>query len=71
MTHVHSLGALIFQDWTTLRQVLHTLLYRLDHHCPWRQLGIAKMEGPMPTRDMADMRLLKFQTLMSVPRSTT
>ena len=71
MTHVHSLGTLIFQDWTTLRQVLHTLLYRLDHHCPWRQLGIAKMEGPMPTRDMADMRLFKFQTLMSVPRPTT
>ena len=71
MEQVHGLGTQIFQDWATLQQVLHALHYRLEHHCPWRQLGVARMEGPMPSQDMVDLRLFKFRTLMTVHRPVT
>ena len=65
-----SLGAHIFRDWSTLESVLHMLHYRIRHECPWRRLGIARLEGPSPNRETVDFRFKKAITLLQVPLDT-
>ena len=64
------LGEQIFRDWSTLESVLHMLHYRVQHGCPWRRLGIARLEGPPPSRETLDFRFKKAVTLLQVPLDT-
>ena len=68
ISQAKALGTQIFQNWAMLQQVLHALHYRVHAPCPWKCSGHARMDGPPPTRDMADLRLGKAFALMLVTR---
>ena len=70
LAQARQLGFGMFRNWETLAQVLHTLFYRLDSGCAWKCLGIAKLEGPPPTAEMADLRIGKVMVLLRAARPT-
>ena len=68
---IKRLGANVFQSWEVLGRVLTTLHYRVGHDCPWRQLGVPRLEGPPPSAALAGLRLHKAIMLLTGPKPTT
>ena len=61
---MRSIGWNAFADWATLRQVIQALDCDLGHACPWRKLGIPKLEGSHPSTGNLDLRSRKVLTLL-------
>ena len=61
---IRTVGWSAFTNWATFRQVIQALDYDLGHACPWRKLGVPKLEGPIPSASYLDMRLRKVFTLL-------
>ena len=68
---IKRLGANVFQSWEVLERVMTALHYRVGHDCPWRQLGVPRLDGPPPSAAMADLRLHKAIMLLTGPKPTT
>ena len=58
------LGWDALSSWDTLRQVLVALEYEITGTCPWRRLGVPRLEGPTPSAGYIDLRLRKALSLL-------
>ena len=54
-----------FGSWEAMGQGFEALGYQLDHPCPWRQIGLAKEEGPEPTVDALGRRVRLLRNLLT------
>ena len=61
---IRTVGWSAFTNRATLGQVIQALDYDLGHACPWRKLGVPKLEGPIPSARYLDLRLRKVLTLL-------
>ena len=61
---IRTVGWSAFANWATLRQVCQALDYDLGHACPWRKLGVPKLEEPVPSASYLDLRLRKVFTFL-------
>ena len=54
-----------FGSWEAMGQGFSALGYQLDHPCPWRQIGLAKEEGPEPTMETLERRARLLRNLLT------
>ena len=52
-------------SWEAMGQGFSALGYQLDHPCPWRQIGLAKEEGPEPTMETLERRARLLRNLLT------
>ena len=53
----HSIKKLFHHaDKTQIREFLESLAYHVDHHDPFRCLGLFELDGPNPTHELIENR---------------
>ena len=63
---IRTLDSNTLRQWSNMMTLLRTLHFDLHNECPWRKLGIPRLEGPEPTPIHVDMRRRQAHTLLDM-----